>query len=61
MTIIREASGYQLNHEPLMGMYNITEGDRVSSWFDVHSSDDLWELDDDDFIFQCENGNFQLD
>lgn len=60
MRVIKTVGGYELNHSPLMGMYNITEGDRVSLWFDVHSANDMLELNDDDFIFQCENGNFGL-
>jgi hypothetical protein len=55
MKVLRKVGGFELNYDPHMRMYNISNGDLLSFWFDGHYADELLKMTDDDFLNECEN------
>lgn len=56
MVVLREVNGIQLNEGDLMakGLFNVSNGDEVSLWFDGETKDELMESTDEEFVEKCE-------
>jgi hypothetical protein len=52
MEVLRKVGDIELNKGSLManGLFNLSDGDEVSLWFDEETKDDLMSMTDDEFF-----------
>ncbi len=56
MVVLREVNGIKLNVGSLMakGLFNVSNDNDVSFWFDYEQRDELMNCSDDDFVEKSE-------
>jgi hypothetical protein len=55
METLRQVEQYILHKDTLQGMYRVSDDTEVSYWFDSYTKNDLMELEDEDFILECQD------